>query len=400
MAGYVVAQIGAYVSFLPLLMILVPLKAAGLASGHKALLLSEIASLGAVVAACSNLLAGWISDRTRGPWGRRRPWIVAGALATALSYGLVYASGSPVQLVGAILVFQLVFNFAFAPLGALIPDRVPDDQKGWVAALTGLGLPLGSVLGSAVVGMLVFGEAARLAVLGAIVIVAIVPFALSIRDPQPPRLAPKAQRPGSPGARPEAAAGFSFDFVCVWIGRCFVQTGFGLVQIYLLFFLQETLAYGPSRAGRPEADMATLSVLFGVANVLAGLIVGRLSDKVRRRKPFVIGGAVLIGAAAMSLAAAGAWPAVAIAYTALGCGAGGYFAVDLALVAQVLPSLRTAGRDLGVINLSITIPQVAAPALAGLLLAMPGAHIRWIFVVAAALAVLGAGTLALIRRIR
>src|ERR1700761_2571530 len=63
--GFVVAQVGAYVSFLPLLQILVPLKAAALAPGSKAVLVSQIALLGALVAALTNLTVGFLSDRTR-----------------------------------------------------------------------------------------------------------------------------------------------------------------------------------------------------------------------------------------------------------------------------------------------------------------------------------------------
>ena len=41
-----------------------------------------------------------------------------------------------------------------------------------------------------------------------------------------------------------------------------------------------------------------------------------------------------------------------------------FSAVDIALVTQVLPSQRHAGKDLGVINLANTLPQALAPALA------------------------------------
>jgi MFS family permease len=401
MAGYVLAQVGAYVSFLPLLLILVPMKAAALAPGHKAGLLSLISALGAVVAAVSNLAAGWASDRTRGAWGRRRPWIFGGAIATALSYGLIAWARTPAALTASILVFQLVFNVAFAPLAALIPDRVPDRQKGWVSALTGLGLPLGSVIGSAVVAALATNAPACFAALGLIVVVSMAPFALAIRDPQPPAPPAEAERPAGPmWRRIGGDFPFSADFAYVWIGRCLVQTAFSLAQIYLLYFLIQALAYGAARAGRPETDMARLSAIFAVANVGCGLLAGRLSDQLRRRKPFVIAGALTVAAAALGMASAHAWPIIAASYAVLGCGAGCYFAADLALVAQVLPSMKTAGRDLGVVNLSSTLPQVAGPALAGLLLGLPGADLRWVYAAAAVLAVLGAALAAPIRHVR
>jgi MFS family permease len=402
MAGYVVAQVGAYVSFLPLLLILAPMKAAVLAPGHKAQLLSLISALGALTAAASNLAAGWASDRTRGSWGRRRPWIFGGAIATALSYGLIARAHTPLALTASILVFQLVFNFAFAPLAALIPDRVPDRQKGWVSALTGLGLPLGSVIGSAVVAALATNEAGCFAALGLIVAGTMAPFALAIRDPLPPGPAPAGMR-GPAGSAGRALWGdfaFSADFAYVWIGRCLVQTAFSLAQVYLLYFLEQALVYGVDRAGRPETDMARLSAIFAIANVGCGLLAGRLSDRLRRRKPFVIVGALVVGAAALGLASAHAWPVIAASYAILGCGAGCYFAADLALVAQVLPSLTTAGRDLGVVNLSSTLPQVAGPALAGLLLSLAGPDLRWVYGAAALLAVTGAAMAAPIRHVR
>jgi MFS family permease len=66
----------------------------------------------------------------------------------------------------------------------------------------------------------------------------------------------------------------------------------------------------------------------------------------------------------------------------------------------VLPSLTTAGRDLGVVNLSSTLPQVAGPALAGLLLSLAGPDLRWVYGAAALLAVTGAAMAAPIRHVR
>ena len=35
-------------------------------------------------------LMGWLSDRTRSRWGRRRPWLLAGALVSALAFVLLF----------------------------------------------------------------------------------------------------------------------------------------------------------------------------------------------------------------------------------------------------------------------------------------------------------------------
>ena len=146
--------------------------------------------------------------------------------------------------------------------------------------------------------------------------------------------------------------------------------------------------------------MRALSVVFEAANAMAGLLAGRVSDRLGRRKGFVIAGAIGMAAGMGGMALAGGWAQALLSYAVLGVGAGVYYAVDLALIAQVLPSARNVGRDLGLFNLSNTLPQVAAPALAGVLLAQPGASTREVFALAAGLAVVGAVVVAPVRRVR
>jgi MFS family permease len=71
-----------------------------------------------------------------------------------------------------------------------------------------------------------------------------------------------------------------------------------------------------------------------------------------------------MAAAAVLLAVAASWPAVMVAAAVLGAGYGTYLAVDAALVTQVLPAVGDRGKDLGVVNIANSAPQVMAPALA------------------------------------
>jgi len=75
-----------------------------------------------------------------------------------------------------------------------------------------------------------------------------------------------------------------------------------------------------------------------------------------------------------------------------GIGQGVYLAVDLALVTDVLPDRETdAAKDLGVFNIANALPQVIAPAIAPLFLAIGGPNnYVALFVAAATFAVLGA----------
>ena len=56
---------------------------------------------------------------------------------------------------------------------------------------------------------------------------------------------------------------------------------------------------------------------------------------------------------------------VMAAAAVLGAGYGIYLAVDAALITQVLPNAPGRAKDLGVINIANSAPQVLAPALAG-----------------------------------
>jgi hypothetical protein len=67
-----------------------------------------------------------------------------------------------------------------------------------------------------------------------------------------------------------------------------------------------------------------------------------------------------------------------------------YFAVDLALVTEVLPDReRDAAKDLGILNITNALPQSVAPALAPMILAASGGDYAALFFAAGAIALAG-----------
>ena len=394
LAGYVVAQVGAFLSFLPLLQILLPLKAEQVAGGGRVQLLGLVAALGALAGGAANLVAGHFSDRTGSRFGRRRPWLLAGCLATMLSYGLIWQAHGPLALAGSVVLFQVAFNVMFAPLVALTPDRVPTADRGWVAGLLALGHPLGLIVGGLVIGSLITDEAQRYAVLALMVGLAVIPFALVLRDPQAPPTEPgRAQGDGAPSPHRR-------NFWLGWIARALAVAALSIAQTYLLFFLQDALHYAGRGLGRPEQGVARLGVVFGALNVLAALAAGRISDRIRRRRALVIGGALAMAAGLAGVMLATSWPAMLAAYAVFGLGAGCHTAVDFALMTELLPSRDRPARDLAILNLSNIAPQVLAPVLGGLLIGLPGADIRWLFAAGAVCAGLAAAIVGLMRGVR
>ena len=113
-----------------------------------------------------------------------------------------------------------------------------------------------------------------------------------------------------------------------------------------------------------------LVLIYGGTTVATTVTVGWWSDRVGRRKVFVIWSGVLIGASSLVLGLWQAWPGALVAAVVLGAGFGVYQAVDFALITQVLPGAGDRAKDLGVINIASALPQVLAPAIAGLILVL------------------------------
>ncbi len=399
--AFTLAQIGAYIGFVPLFQILLPLKAAVIDPVHKTILLSHVMFYGALAAGAANLVAGAISDRTGSRHGRRRPWLLAGAGGTLVAYALIFRANNGAGLLGAVLFFQLAFNFLFAALLAVMADRVPDRQKGLVSGLMALGLPLGTVGGAALVGGLLRDDAARFTALAVAVALTIVPFALRLSDDPLSASAKAAFRPldflkgfwVDPRAHP--------DFALAWVGRFLVIIAFSVIQGYMLYYLQDKVDYPRLFPGRrAEEGLAILTAIYAAANIAFAVIGGLLSDRLGRRKLFVMFGAALIACAIAILALTSSWPAVMTAYALYGCGAGCYYAVDMALITQVLPTAQDVGKDLGIVNLSNTLPQSVAPLLGMWFLGSGHADFRSLFLVAAAMSVLGGLMVLPIRKVR
>ncbi|HTI28363.1 MAG TPA: MFS transporter, partial [Kutzneria sp.] len=77
---------------------------------------------------------------------------------------------------------------------------------------------------------------------------------------------------------------------------------------------------------------------------------------------------------AIILAVSPTWTASLIAAPLLGVGFGVYWAVALAVLTQVLPAASNRAKDLGVINVANSLPQVIAPVVAGLALQLAGGY--------------------------
>ncbi len=400
---YMLANLGAYIAFIPLLQILVPLRAASIDPARSALLLSRVALAGAVTASLSNIFWGTLSDRTRRRTGGRYRWLLGGLAGMSASYALIGLAGSPAGLLWSVMLFQVAFNAMFAPLGAVLADKVPAQQRGLVSALLGLGYPLGNLIGTQMIGNAILEQTTRFCVLALLVCACILPFAFVLRRAlDVPAANVAVARAASKGMswrdgvlmNPFAHRDFSFALA----SRVLIVTAFSMVQGYLLLYLHQMASGGGIFVGRPEAAFANLATIATGANVVCALIGGAVSDRVGRRSWFVLAAGVVMSIGIVMLARAESWPGLQAGSLVYGCGAGLFYAVDLALIVQVLPSLQHAGKDLGIVNLSNTLPQAIAPLLALMLLGETGLSFRALFLCGASTALLGAVCVLGVRR--
>jgi MFS family permease len=137
-----------------------------------------------------------------------------------------------------------------------------------------------------------------------------------------------------------------------------------------------------------------------VALVAVAPIAGRISDRVGRRKVFVMSAAVVYAGALFVIAAATSINGYMLGMGIGGIGFGMYMAVDLALVVDVLTDPLSAAKDLGVLNIAGALPFALAPAMAPGLLALGDGSYAVLFAAAGICALAGAAAVTPIRRVR
>jgi MFS family permease len=100
--------------------------------------LSAITAAGLVIAMLVQPAAGLLSDRSTSRFGRRRPYIFVGVLLDLVFLAAIALSGNLWALLVATLLIQFSANLSHGPLQGLIPDLVPEDQRGRASAIKAL----------------------------------------------------------------------------------------------------------------------------------------------------------------------------------------------------------------------------------------------------------------------
>lgn len=393
-------QLGIWIAILTPANVTLAVRIGQIAPNDRASALSVVAALGALSALLGTPLFGRLSDRTATRFGRRRPWIIGGVLGTFAALMLV-ATAPTVLLAGVgWCLAQASISAAFAATTAMVPDKVPVEQRGFVSGLLGLTIPAATVIGTGFAQLFPVESIWIFVVPTAIGLFLCAAFVTTIRDTdQPASDVPRFS--WTELARSYWVNPIRFpDFAWTFLSRFLVYMGYAMLLTYQVYYLQEHL-------GRGAQETTTLvfyvMVAMGIASLVTAVPGGRWSDRLIRRKPFVFGSAAIMAVGLLGVSLAQSFTTFLIMATIVGLGKGLFLGVDLALVSQVLPNPQDTAKDMGVFNIASTLPQSFAPFLAPFILAIGSAttsNYMMLYLFAAGFVLLGAATIYLVRGAR
>ena len=347
---FALAYVGGVVAYLPLLTLLLPIKVHAVAGLRRLDVLTAIAIAGAVSASLSNMLFGYLSDRSRARGGGRRGWLAGGVVATAAAYGAIALAATPTALILSVIGFQVAVNAVLAPMLAMMADEVPDTQKGVAGGLLAMANPVASTVAAILVGAGSLGDATRLAIVLGVVAGCTIPLLLT-----------RARPIADPGAKPEGGAVSRHDLMLAWVARLFVQVAGSALFVYLLYYLESVAPSMPPAT--IAARMGTVMIVAYTLPLPVAVLVGRLADRSGRITPFLFAAALVAAAGLVGMALADDFTSGAAAFCVYATGESVFLALHAGFAMQLLPDPRHRGRDLGLLNLTNTLPGLLGPTL-------------------------------------
>ena len=331
--------------------------------------ISVIAIIGGLVVGVTQPLAGWLSDRTSGPLGKRLPYMAVGTLGLLPIIVILGGMNTFVPLILIFIGIQFFGNLAQGPANALLLDHVPPRLFGSASGALILTRALGAgLVVAAVLGLMSHYDAvdspqwlwASLAVVSAVVILTVSWTFTTLRPRRDERERahplvsidwPSAPEPtgATPATRELRRRGYVFLLVVLTV----IVAGTSSMSVYAVFYMEDMVA--------PENPAGALLLVMAIMVPTVGLTVipaGRLSDRIGRTRMLV--GAGLIGAfGVLLLAFFPELPIVLVAAIPIAISVAGFFTVLWAL-ANDLVAPGSAARDLGFTGIAFLVGGVAA----------------------------------------
>jgi MFS family permease len=380
---YALAVSGGSIAYIPFLTILLPLRATELAGISALTMLALAAFAGAISASIANIGFGWASDISR----TRRPWIVAGLILSSLLLTAMQFATSPAMLIALIVFWQIGLNMMLAPLTAWAGDCVPDSQKGTLGGLLAFAPALGALTGVLVTLQGFAPDYDRQTLVAVFVVIMVCPVLVFGRPLPMPQLTEQVTSHDQAEYRIDPSRN---AVVKMWLARFLVQIAEASLFAFLLLWFRSI------EPGFQENDTASIFTIVLATAVFFALAIGRWSDSVGR--PILpltwCAGFAALGLFIMSIA-----PGLAAAiagYVVFGLATSVFLALHSSQTLRVLSRPHTRGRDLGVFNLTNTLPSLIMPWLT--LALVPAYGFDALFLLLSALAVLACVLLVTMQR--
>ena len=302
---------------------------------------------GLIMAAMVQPTIGRISDRTQSAFGRRVPFIISGAVFSAI--GLVGIRLAPnFGVLFAVWIFiQVNVNIAYGPGLALIRDCVPLNRIGMASSMKIMSDAAGGAVMIAVTGALIGNtgsldwEWISLGILAFLMILAI-----SITSVQVSRRELKAP---ADSQRTDIQSSFrsvmSAQLSLFLLSRLIMITAIASFQTYGLFFLRDSVGLD-----NPAEALGRMTLVIAGALAIGVHISGWVSDRVGR-KPVVVAGAIGAALSTLWMLTADDSTQVLIIASVIGASIGVLLSANWAL-ANELAEQGQAGQHMGIVNLA------------------------------------------------
>jgi MFS family permease len=332
--------------------------------------------IGLLVAMVVQPIVGVLSDRAKTKLGRRLPFIIGGAVLIAASLFLLAAAPTLWLLLTGVILIQFSSNVLQGPWQALIPDLVPEGQRGTASSLKAVMDIIALVVGGLVAGKIlsagierwgnngVFFAAAAPTVVFLIVVIVTAIWAREKQD-----AAGEAQ-PGATQTVGEALKGaFSVNFrenrVFGWwfINRILFWGAFIAINTFLINYLVDVIKMTQTDA---QSFYGNLKMILGGALIVLALLSGWLSDKFGRKPVMLIAGLVSFAGAFLLLFVRDQ-TLITIAGGIVGMGIGAFLSASWALATDIVPR-GEAARYLGIANIATCIGSGVARLLGSVLI--------------------------------
>ena len=212
-------------------------------------------------------IIGAISDRTWTPLGRRKPFIIAGAILGALA--LLFFPFSPTLLIAALLIWIIdaCVNVSQGPYRALVPDITPPEQNALANSYLNFAFGAGSVISLGVAPLLRYFNIAMSVeqqyMMAAAALICLIAYtSLTIKEIQKPSDLAAADGPEKKGSFFSAFSSFfsaSREIHKVCAVQFFTWLGVMSMFIYLAPFVQHQIYQLPDLSTPEMKQLASLN---------------------------------------------------------------------------------------------------------------------------------------------